>query len=260
MRLLCALRRCLALLLVSVVLLHAPISVASAPPEIPVWQRGQQLVLVVSADWSAANASLQRYEKRRFGWRRVGDAIPVSLGKHGSAWGLGLHAGDLGEPKKREGDGKAPAGLFAIGIAFGADAELNTGLPYQPMDEHDWCIDVPGSPYYNQIVDQNQVGAAAIAGSSEPMRRDLHTGDDLYRRGFVIAHNLAGTDRGGSCIFAHRWRSQGAPTAGCTAMSAEHLDTLLSWLQARQEPRFLLLPESEYRALRRAWKLPRSLP
>ncbi|WP_240623887.1 L,D-transpeptidase family protein [Ahniella affigens] len=233
---------------------------ARAAATIPSWQTGQQLITVVPAEWNAKSATLQRFEKRRFGWRRVGPAIPVQLGKNGSAWGIGLHRGDAGVPEKMEGDGKAPAGLFSIGFAFGADATAETGLPYQPMDASDWCIDVPGSPYYNQIVDQNNVGAEAIKGSSEPMRRDLHLGDDLYRRGFLISHNLEGADRRGSCIFAHRWRAPDRPTAGCTAMAASDLDAVLRWLDATREPRFLLLPTPQYQALKRAWKLPRSLP
>lgn len=235
-------------------------STARAAPTIPTWQTGQQLLVVVAADWTGSHATLQRYEKRRFGWRRVGSAIPVQIGKNGSAWGLGLHAGDASAPTKIEGDGKAPAGLFSIGFAFGADAAIATGLPYQPMDTNDWCIDVPGSPHYNQIVDQNNVGRDAIKGSSEPMRRDLHLGDDLYHRGFLISHNLEGADRRGSCIFAHIWRAPDRPTAGCTAMAATDLDTVLAWLNAAREPRFLLLPKPQYQALKRAWKLPRSLP
>ncbi|MBK8286280.1 MAG: hypothetical protein IPK97_16160 [Ahniella sp.] len=224
------------------------------------WQRGDQLVVVTSADWNATEARVMRFEKRWFGWRPVGKPMPAVLGRNGSAWGLGLHPGPGNGPIKQEGDGKAPAGLFRIGLAFGSAARGNTGLAYQMMDTNDWCIDVPGSPLYNRIVDRTEVGDAAIEGSTEPMRRDLHANDDVYRFGFVIEHNSAGRDRAGSCIFAHLWRAPDKPTAGCTALAEADLETLMGWLDARHEPRFLLLPNRAYETVRRAWKLPRRTP
>ncbi|MFB5204417.1 hypothetical protein ABGA94_00030, partial [Stenotrophomonas sp. 3diitr2024] len=40
-------------------------------------------------------------------------------------------------------------------------------------------LDVPGSPFYNRIVDEKKVGSAAIKGSTEPMRLDLHNKGDV---------------------------------------------------------------------------------
>ena len=49
-----------------------------------------------------------------------GEAIPAVVGRNGLAWGRGVRT-DLpaGEPQKREGDGRAPAGIFKLGPAFG---------------------------------------------------------------------------------------------------------------------------------------------
>jgi len=125
------------------------------------------------------------------------------------------------------------------------------------MSATDWCVDVPGSPYYNRIVDSEKVGGEAVKGSSEPMRRDLHVnGDQRYRIGFVIEHNPKGLDHGGSCIFAHVWKSPADATAGCTAMSDGDMAALLRWLERRRNPRFVLLPQQEYERLRVQWKLP----
>ena len=246
--------------LVFVSWLLGSVAVEAAPGAPVDWQRGDQLIVVTSTDWSAAEALLVRYEKRRFGWRRIGEPMPSVIGRNGSAWGVGLHPVPDNGPIKQEGDGKAPAGLFRIGTGFGSAPKLETGLDYQMMDTNDWCIDVPGSPLYNRIVDRAEVGDAAIAGSTEPMRRDLHANDDLYRFGFVIEHNTDGRDRAGSCIFAHLWRAPDKPTAGCTALSETDLATLMRWLDGRRRPRFLLLPVNEYRALASAWNLPRSEP
>ncbi len=125
------------------------------------------------------------------------------------------------------------------------------------MDATDYCIDVPASPLYNRIVDSRDVGVAAVAGSTEPMRLDLHNnGDPRYRLGFVIGHNPQATPRRGSCIFAHLWRQPGEATAGCTAMDDAHMEALLAWLDPAARPRLVLLPRGEYARLAARWQLP----
>ena len=223
------------------------------------WDDAGQLVLVTVADWDATGGELRRYERTGDGWRQVGDTAPVAVGRGGSGWGIGLHASPSdGGPVKREGDGKAPAGVFAIGTAFGYADQATTGLRYQAMTTNDWCIDVPASNYYNKIIDRSTVKAPYLDQSSEPMRRDLHAdGDQRYREGFVIEHNQSGTARqAGSCIFAHLWKAPGETTAGCTAMAPDSMDALLAWLDARRKPVFVLLPKAQYAALKHDWKLP----
>jgi L,D-peptidoglycan transpeptidase YkuD (ErfK/YbiS/YcfS/YnhG family) len=125
------------------------------------------------------------------------------------------------------------------------------------MEAADWCIDVPASPLYNRIVDAREVGDAAVAGSTEPMRRDLHAaGDQRYRLGFVIEHNAAARPGAGSCIFAHLWKAPGEATAGCTAMEEPAMQDLLAWLDPRRQPVFVLLPLAEYQRLWSHWRLP----
>jgi len=216
-----------------------------------------QLVLVTTPDWDAPAGLLRTFERDGQGWLEVGAARPVTIGRSGAAWGLGLHPAQADGPQKREGDGRSPAGIFAIGEAFGYPQQVHTGLAYHGMLDSHWCVDVPGSPLYNRIVDTREVGADAVKGSSEPMRRDIHVeGDQRYRIGFVIEHNASGVDRAGSCIFAHVWKAPGNATAGCTAMSDEDLQALLRWLDRRRGPRFVLLPRAEYERLKPAWRLP----
>lgn len=217
----------------------------------------RQLVLVVVADWHATTGRLDRYDRAAGGWVRGGASVPVTIGRGGCGWGAGLHPAADGEPQKREGDGRSPAGVFAIGTAFGAWQTLDTGLAYRPLTAHDWCIDVPESPLYNRIVDDRDVGGEAVRGSTEPMRRDLHLGGDrLYEVGFVIEHNAGCAAGAGSCIFAHPWHDATTPTAGCTALAEHDLRDLLRWLQSDAHPRFVLLPTAEYRRVWRAWDLP----
>jgi L,D-peptidoglycan transpeptidase YkuD (ErfK/YbiS/YcfS/YnhG family) len=243
----------LRLFLLSLVLLFAS---AAADAGDLAWSDARQLVLVVTQDWDANQGTLAAFEHRGDGWRAVRKPVPVAIGRSGSAWGIGLHAAQ-GGPQKQEGDGRSPAGVFRIGEAFGYAPTLATALHYAGMQESDYCVDVSGSPYYNRIVDAQKVGADAVKGSTEPMRRDLHAnGDVRYKLGFVIEHNPDGRPQGGSCIFAHLWRSTGEPTSGCTAMTEPVMRELLAWLRDDQHPVFVLLPRAEYARLKASWGLP----
>jgi L,D-peptidoglycan transpeptidase YkuD (ErfK/YbiS/YcfS/YnhG family) len=216
-----------------------------------------QVVLVTSPDWNTPTGTLRTFERTEAGWREVGQARPVTIGRAGSAWGIGLHIPQTVGPRKQEGDGRSPAGIFHVGYAFGYPEHVDTGLEYHAMDAGDWCVDVSGSRYYNRILNVAKVGERAIEGSTEPMRRDLHAnGDQRYRIGFVVEHNAGGADRGGSCIFAHVWKSPDDATAGCTAMSDADMQALLRWLDGRRNPMFVLLPEDAYAQLRSEWMLP----
>ena len=238
---------------------------AAAHAELPpkVVYGSTQLVVVTTGTWDDSHGRLQRFERdgEDSPWRRVGAAVEVSIGRNGSAWGDGSHARsdqDAG-PVKREGDGRSPAGIFPVGAAFGyaPAAEVRSGLPYAQMDAGHWCMDVPGSPLYNRIVDAREAGARAVAGSTEPMRLDIHNdGDPRYRLGLVIEHNRQAVPGRGSCIFAHLWRTPGETTAGCTAMSGADMETLLAWIDAAARPRLVLLPVDQYRRLAGGWQLP----
>lgn len=225
-------------------------------PALP-WADAQQLVLVTTPDWNTDRGTLRSYERDANVWRAASSPQPVTIGRAGAAWGLGLHAAQADGPLKREGDGRAPAGVFAISRAFGYAASAETALPYAAMQAPHYCIDVSDSPLYNRIVDAREVGEAAIEGSTEPMRRDIHVdGDQRYRLGFVIEHNAQAQPGAGSCIFAHLWKSPEDATAGCTAMDPAAMDALLRWLQPSLRPVFVLLPQHEYDRLKTAWNLP----
>ena len=83
------------------------------------WSSAGQMVLVTTADWDATTGTLRYYERDGANWRQVGSGFDVTVGRSGTAWGIGLHTARSDGPVKREGDGKAPAGVFAIGTAFG---------------------------------------------------------------------------------------------------------------------------------------------
>ncbi|MGY3229415.1 L,D-peptidoglycan transpeptidase YkuD (ErfK/YbiS/YcfS/YnhG family) [Luteibacter sp. HA06] len=234
------------------------LTAAAAAFEAPAaWSVSRQMIVVTTDGWDADHGSLRAYERQGTTWVPIGTASDVTIGKRGSAWGVGLHPVQHDGLAKVEGDGRSPAGIFRVGEAFGYADTNGTALPYRGLTASDYCVDVTSSPYYNQLVDAKQVGEKAVDGATEPMRRDLHfKGDHAYRIGFVIEHNPEGHRGAGSCIFAHLWRSPTSPTAGCTAMTDETMEKLLAWLDPKKKPVFVLLPKGEYVRLRDAWNLP----
>lgn len=239
-----------------VIVLSLFVAAASAQSLDAALAKSKQLVIVISANWDATQGALYRYERDQQTWMQRASPVPVAIGGKGSAWGVGLHDPQSG-PQKVEGDGRSPAGMFTIGPAFGYSTTERSRLRYQAMTRFDYCIDVGGSPLYNRIVDERVVGRAAIAGSTEPMRRDIHAqGDQRYKLGFVIEHNPNAAPMKGSCIFAHLWNATGQTTAGCTSMDEQAMRDLVAWLDSDKQPLFVLLPREEYLRVAGRWGLP----
>lgn len=197
----------------------------------------RQALLVLSPEANSYHARLWLMERwPLLGWRPAAGPIAVTLGRSGLAWGVGDdQAAAPGDFRiKREGDGCSPAGVFRIPFAFGtADGISGLKLPYTKLTSTIIGVDDPKSRYYNQIVDNAVV--ARDWDSNEPMIRL----PKLYERGAFIAHNPQGTPGAGSCIFLHLWPGGGESTAGCTAMSAADLVTVLTWLDPAREPRLV---------------------
>ncbi len=227
-----------------------------APPS-PIPTSARQLILGVVDDWSAVPVELSRWERvgDSAAWRPVGEAWTGVVGS-GTAWGRGLHgegppAGHSG-PQKQEGDGKSPAGVFALGGAYGYAAKPpeQTRWPYTPVDGSWHCVDDSASTRYGTIVDADDV--TKDWRSSEKMKRR----DALYTWVVDVAHNPAHTPGGGSCIFLHVWRAADTPTVGCTAMPDPQLQTVLAWLDPGAKPVYALLPRQALAALSAGWGLP----
>ena len=220
----------------------------------------RQVILITAPDWASTTGKLQRFERESLAseWRGVGEEVEVSLGRGGLAWGIGLHrARSAAGPAKYEGDGCAPAGVFALTALFGnagpeSDLARSARLPYYAATHDLKAIDDPLSRYYNQLVDQRYVDAIDWQ-SHEEMLRD----DTRYTLGAVVAHNTEPPLPGaGSCIFLHVWQSAGVPTAGCTAGSLADMTEIFRWLDGAAAPLLVQLPQAEYRRFKDAWALP----
>jgi L,D-peptidoglycan transpeptidase YkuD (ErfK/YbiS/YcfS/YnhG family) len=215
-----------------------------------------QAVVVTTAGWDATSARVQRWERAAAAdaWRPVGGPMDAMVGLAGLGWGTGLHPLMADGPRKREGDGRAPAGVYRLSSAFGyasGDQIPWIRLPYRQSTAFSRCVDDPASRWYNRWADADRVNVDWS--SHEEMRRP----DELYRLGVWVDHNADPPSAGaGSCIFLHIWRGPGVPTVGCTSFAAAELETLLRWLDPARSPVLVQLPESEYARLRTEWSLP----
>ena len=200
-----------------------------------------QLLVVTTKDWATKDGSLQRFEKKDGHWRVVGKKLNIVLGRNGLGWGIGLH--NIPEDAKyikKEGDGKAPAGLFSLNNAFGYKAtSFSMNFPYSTYKTTDHCVDDSNSIWYNKIIDSTSTEKDYK--SFEHMKLK----NNLYKYGIVVNHNPEQKANAGSCIFMHIKSKSGRGTAGCTAMKESEITKVLQWLEEKHQPLLLQLPEIE---------------
>jgi D-alanyl-D-alanine dipeptidase len=213
------------------------------------------MVLVTTSTWNATSGTLRRFARRSDGetWRAVGEAVPVVVGRTGVAWDDSQVSPRPGEPGKREGDGRSPAGAFALDTAFGFDTRQTVPwvrLPYVQLRTTTECVDDPRSTHYNTIVDRASVPRVDWT-SSERMREI-----EEYAFGVHVAYNAPPRPSRGSCIFLHVWSGPGSVTAGCTAMTERALRELMGWIDPARRPMLVQLPVVALDRLRERWALP----
>jgi hypothetical protein len=194
----------------------------------------QQIILVVSKDFNSSSASMECYEDGE----KVFGTLHVNIGKNGLGWGFGeinlTKKSD--EPLKKEGDKKAPAGVFKLTNIFAYEEKRNFHMPFLFASKNLICVDDDTSANYNQIIQMPD----KRPNSFEYMKRD----DKQYELGIVVAHNKQGIKQGGSCIFIHVEKSANAPTVGCISMSLEELEKITSWLDETKNPILIQIPKS----------------
>ncbi len=234
----------------------APTSItcASGPSRSPVPAAITQMLLVTTPSWTSAHGSIGRFERRPGGpWTLVGSRVATSIGRAGLAWGRGLHGqgapSDCEGPTKVEGDGRSPAGVFALGAVYGDTAGAGR-FSYRVLTPTWRCPDDPASSFYNEVLDASSV--TPDWNSAEQMVR----ADGLYRWVVFVEHNTAPrVPRGGSCIFIHVWGGAASTTSGCTSLERTALEDVLAWLQPEHAVE-VALPGPVYAAVRERWDLP----
>jgi D-alanyl-D-alanine dipeptidase len=228
-------------------------SFAQSPP----LSKSLQALVVTTKDWNAPSGTARLFERPglKSKWKAAGKSFPVVVGKNGLAWSDDARMKAETEPHKREGDGRAPAGIFKLTFAFGAQAKPGfITLPYTRFSEWTECVDDSKSSHYNRIVDRMAVGNFDWK-SSEKM---LAVGPQ-YELGVFVAHNSSPPEKEkGSCIFLHIWKDEATGTAGCTAMARADIERILGWLAPGKNPVLIQLPEPNYLRFQTLWKLPKT--
>jgi L,D-peptidoglycan transpeptidase YkuD (ErfK/YbiS/YcfS/YnhG family) len=135
--------------------------------------------------------------------------IPCSLGRNGVT------------RFKREGDGKTPAGTFALIGGYWRRDRLRppaAALALEPIKaDMGWCDD-PADANYNRPL---RLPARA-------RHEELLRADGLYDVVLLLVHNQSPRVRGhGSAIFFHLTRDKMDPPAGCVAISRAQMLRLL---------------------------------
>lgn len=240
--------------MIRVVFLLALSCAATLGFELPA--KSTQAVVGVTKGWQSSHVTVYLYEKQKGPWKAVAGPWQGRVGKSGLAWGQGLHPLPKGASLKKEGDWKAPAGVFRIGGAWGYPRSIkkHPKLPYRQVTSRDLWVEDPSSPNYNRhlILDHEP---KAVWEKKAQMRQD----DYPHSLKLFIAHNappkpIAGA---GSAIFFHIWRGGGAkPTSGCTTLHEKSLRSIISRIDPQKQPLYILLPKAEYDRVRAPWKLP----
>jgi len=193
----------------------------------------QQILLVVAKNVTSPTAKLQCFENGI----QIFDTIDVNIGKNGLGIGLGKikiqnHNIDL----KKEGDKKAPIGIFKLSSVFGYEKNKQLHMPYIYTSKDLICVDDSKSRYYNQIIHMPK----NKPNSFELMKRE----DNQYKIGIVVEHNKDALEQRGSCIFIHLQKHKDTPTVGCTSMNYKNLNKIIHWLDKSKNPILIQIPRA----------------
>ncbi len=185
-------------------------------------KKAKQAVFVTADKADKFTAKITAYEYIKGKWVKK-YSMPAVIGKNGISL------------KKKEGDGKSPAGIFYIGRSFGTVKKPSgVDLPYTKTDQYDYWVDDVTSRDYNKWI--------VYKGDPEKRWKSFERMklEPLYHYGAVIEYNTHPIVKGaGSAIFFHVWRASDKPTAGCTAVSQDNVVKLLKWMDPAKKPVFI---------------------
>jgi L,D-peptidoglycan transpeptidase YkuD (ErfK/YbiS/YcfS/YnhG family) len=176
--------------------------------------------VVVTGAYGSHSATLDTYQFTAGSWQHVLSA-PAEVGYNG----LSDH--------RSEGDGTTPTGAYTFGSTmYGiSTVKPSSRYAYQHLTCGDWWDENSASPTYNQF-SPRACGAPGPGAGSEALWES--TVD--YQHFALINYNINPTVPGrGAGIFLHDFTPSGV-TAGCVAIPAAQLDSVLAWLDPAQHP------------------------
>ncbi len=178
-----------------------------------------QIIVVSNEKDSQYQATVEAYEKTSGVWIKSLPSMNAVIGKNGFSL------------NKKEGDLKAPAGIFRVGTAFGTvDKPSDIRLSYKKTSKNDYWVDDVSSQDYNNWVEYEGDPYSKWK-SFERLKITS------YKLAFVIEYNMNPVVKGrGSAIFLHIWKGSNISTKGCTALSEANISRLLGWIDPAKNP------------------------
>jgi L,D-peptidoglycan transpeptidase YkuD (ErfK/YbiS/YcfS/YnhG family) len=170
-----------------------------------------QVISVVGAGGS--NATLSTWQKSGDGWAQVLGGVAAKVGPPGISSSYGEYSS------------ATPAGVFAITSAFGRQADPGAGVSYLRVDNSDWWVSDVNSPHYNT----HQRCARGTCPFNESASENLGEQGAVYDYALVMGVNAQRVPGGGSAFFVHV--TNGAATAGCVAVAASTLVSIMRWVR-----------------------------
>jgi L,D-peptidoglycan transpeptidase YkuD (ErfK/YbiS/YcfS/YnhG family) len=194
-----------------------------------------QLVTAVARWRSSTQATLRLWRRSGACWRPAAGPWTAWLGQRGTS------------PAKREGDRRAPTGVFGIGaVMYGLAPNPGVRFRYRRIVCGDWWVEDPASPWYNRFRHER-------CGAKPPFRvhsEDMSRSPTAYRHLAFIRYNADPVAPGrGSGIFLHV--STGRPTLGCVSLPLPQLLATLRWLRPEAAPLIAIGTAADLRSARR---------
>ncbi|WP_189255778.1 L,D-transpeptidase family protein [Lentzea flava] len=170
-----------------------------------------QVISVVGAGGSSA--TLSTWQKSGNDWAQVIGGVAAKVGSPGISGSYG------------ESSSATPAGVFGITGAFGRQADPGAGVSYFQLDSSDWWVSDVNSPDYNT----HQRCARGTCPFNESTSENLIEHGAVYDYALVMGVNSQRVPGAGSAFFVHV--TNGAPTAGCVAVPAGTLVSIMRWVR-----------------------------
>lgn len=219
----------------------------------------QQVIVGIADNWNSSYVTVTLFEKKGTSWKATTQPVRGRLGKNGLAWGLGIHPFANKPYFKQEGDRRAPAGVYTLGDAFGYHKSIkkHRALRYTQVTTRDLWVEDSTSRYYNQHIRLDHEPASSWEKKAQMRQNDYPHSLKLFVHHNAVTKWKKATPNAGSAIFFHIWRNGGkSATFGCTTLPEPALRKLISKLNPKKKPLYVLLPKAEYQRLRAEWQLP----